>query len=140
MNGSRLIKRPVRLNGSLCRRIDRGGSCSERSFRSLLFARNGMGATSDQCQCESDQDPTLFEIENHEYLPTTAQAIAAPYRFPPTHFSYRRACSVAHWSSRVVADEPVHVKSYSRNVAEGACQFISDLAVRRLSRNGNLGG
>src|SRR2546430_9777069 len=56
MNGSRLIKRPVRLNGSLCMRIDRGGSCSERRFRSLLFARNGMGATSDQCQCESDKD------------------------------------------------------------------------------------
>ena len=76
-----------------------------------------MGATSDQCQCESDKDPTVFEIENHEYLPTTAQAIAAPYRFPPTYFSYRRACSVTHWSSRVVAAEPVHVKSYSRNVA-----------------------
>src|SRR6266478_2641683 len=95
MNGSRLIKRPVRLNGSLCMRIDRGGSCSECSFRRLLFARNGISATSDQCQCESDKDPTVFEIENHEYLPTTAQAIAAPYRFPPTYFSYRRACSVA---------------------------------------------
>src|SRR5580693_10093276 len=91
MNGSRLIRRPVRLNGSLCMRIDRGGSCSERRFRSLFFGRNGMGATSDQCQCESDKDPLVFEIENHEYLPTIAQAIAAPYRFPPTYFSYRRA-------------------------------------------------
>jgi hypothetical protein len=52
-----------------------------------------MGATSDQCQGESDKDPTVFEIENHEYLPTTAQAIAAPYKFPHTYyFSYRRAC------------------------------------------------
>jgi hypothetical protein len=50
----------------------------------LLLALNGMGATSDQCQCESDKDLTVFEIGDHEYLPTTAQAIAAPYKFPPT--------------------------------------------------------
>src|SRR5580700_7911137 len=103
MNGSRLIKRSVRLNGSLYTRIARGGSCSERRFRSLLFTRNGMGATSDQCQCESDEDPAVFEIENHEYLPTTAQAIAAPYGLLPTYFSYRRACSVAQWSCRLRA-------------------------------------
>ena len=47
-----------------------------------MLALNGMGATSDQCQCESDKDLTVFEIENHEYLPATAQAIAAPYKFP----------------------------------------------------------
>src|SRR4029077_19670497 len=84
MNGSRLIKRPLRLNRSLYLWIDRGQSRSDRRYRSLLLALNGMGATSDQCQCESDKDLTVFEIENHEYLPTTAQAIAAPYKFPPT--------------------------------------------------------
>jgi hypothetical protein len=68
----------VWFNGSLYLRIDRGGSRSDRRYRSLLLALNGMGATGDQCQCESDKDPTVFEIENHKCLPATAQAIAAP--------------------------------------------------------------
>jgi len=116
----------VRLNGSLYMRIDRGGVVQNVNSGVCCSPGTAWAPPAINANARATRTRRCLRLRIMNTSPTTAQAIAAPYRFPPTYFSYRRACSVAHWSSRVVAAEPVHVKSYSRNVAEEARQSISD--------------